>query len=118
MSELEDKLSAILGNPQLMQQIAAMAQSMGDHSPAAERVPEAPKRQEPPLPDPSLLQAIAGTLGQSGVDSDQAALLQALTPYVSTGRLNRLERAMRAAKLAGTASLFLNSGGLQLLTGR
>ena len=29
MNELEEKLNALLSNPQLMQQIASMAQSMG-----------------------------------------------------------------------------------------
>jgi hypothetical protein len=51
-------------------------------------------------------------------DSHQQALLKALRPYLGQDRLIRLERAMRAARLAGAASAFLNAGGLNLLSGR
>lgn len=118
MSELEEKLNALMSNPQLMQQIAAMAQTMGgpqQETPQTSR--ETPKQSLPEL-DPRLLQMLSQTAGQSGVDSNQTALLQALSPYISSSRIQKLERAMRAARLAGTASLFLNSGGLKLLSGR
>ena len=57
-------------------------------------------------------------MGQSGIDSNQKTLLRALSPYLSAYRMQKLERAMQAAKLAGAASGFLNAGGLQMLTGR
>ena len=112
MSQLEERLNSLLSNPQLMQQIASMAQAM-------EAAPqEAP--QSPPAPgfDPNLLQAVAQTLGQTGIDQNQKTLLQALSPYLSPCRVSKLERAMQAARLAGAASAFLNAGGLQMLTGR
>lgn len=118
MSELEEKLSALMSNPQLMQQIAAMAQSMGNHQQAPEPQQEPQGNQGAQFPDPGLLQMLSKTVSQSGIDGNQTALLQALSPYVSSNRLQKLERAMRAARLAGTASLFLNSGGLHLLSGR
>jgi len=116
MSELEEKLNALMSNPQLMQQIAAMAQSMGSAQPDPEPADAPP--QGLPIPDPRLMQFLSQAAGQSAVDSNQKALLQALAPYLSANRVQKLERAMRAAKLAGTASFFLNSGGLQMLTGR
>ena len=112
MSELEEKLGAILSNPQLMQQIASMAQAMGQTS---ERSFQQQTPPPPSLPDPGMLQGIAGMLQKSGVDSDQQALLSALAPYLSPGRIGKLERAMRAARMAGFASVFLKSGGLNLL---
>lgn len=116
MSELEEKLSALMSNPQLMQQITAMAQSMG-------KSPQQPEPAEQPvsgpsLPDSRLLHLLSQTTGHAAADGNQQALLQALSPYLSTNRMQKLERAMRAARLAGTASAFLNSGGLQLLSGR
>ena len=119
MSEMEEKISAMLSNPQLMQQIMSIAQSMGTESKASP--PEAQNQTQPsPLPhfDPALLQAISQTVGRSSVDHNQMELLRALTPYLSTARVQKLERAMRAVKMAGAASLFLNSGGMQMLTGR
>lgn len=114
MSEMEERLNAILSNPQLMQQIASMAQTMGS-KPA-----EGQEQQAAPSPgfDPKLLQTMARTIGQTGIDSNQQTLLHALSPYLSSYRVSKLERAMQAARLAGAASAFLNAGGLQMLTGR
>ena len=115
MSEMEEKLNALLSNPQLMQQIASMAQVMGSQA------PQQPPEQTPsamPALDPRLLQTVAQTMGQTGIDSNQKSLLHALSPYLSTNRVQKLERAMQAARLAGAASAFLNAGGLQMLTGR
>lgn len=121
MSEMEEKLGAILSNPQLMQQIMSMAQAMGGGQTSQKAEPA--KQPEPapaPLPnlDPRMLQSLAGIAQQGGVDQNQQALLRALSPYLSRDRVTKLERAMRAARMAGAASAFLNSGGLQLLTGR
>ena len=111
MSEMEERLSALLGNPQLMEQIASMAQAMN----AQEQQPETTAQ---PALDPRLIQALTKTMGSTGIDSNQSALLHALGPYLCSHRIQKLERAMRAARLAGAASAFLNSGGLQLITGR
>ncbi|MBR2889664.1 MAG: hypothetical protein IKC09_05250 [Oscillospiraceae bacterium] len=112
---LEEKLGAVLSNPQLMQQIMTMAQSMGTQTQAP--VQEA---SPPGLPefDPGLLRTLSGVMGQTGVDRNQKALLQALNPYLGKDRLNRLERAMRAAKLARVASAFLGQSGFLSMSGR
>ena len=116
MENLEDKLSSVLNNPQLMQQIMAMANSIGQSSPP-------PPKQDPPpvsLPDidPGLISQLANLGSGSAVDNDQRALLNALCPYISRDRVNRLERAMRAAKLASFASGFLSQSGLLQGIGR
>lgn len=124
MSEMEEKLGAILNNPQMMQQIMAMAQALGGGQPQTE---EPPKQQKPadapaagtlPNLDPKILQSLAGMANQRNIDQNQQALLRALSPYLSRDRISKLERAMQAARMAGAASMFINSGGLQLLTGR
>ena len=118
MSELEEKLSSLLSNPQLMQQIASMAQAMGGFSQESPPEPAPAPQPPPPVLDPKLMQFIASAGIQSGIDGNQHALLQALSPYLSGSRVQKLERAMRAAKMAGAASVFLSNGGLQLLSGR
>lgn len=116
MSEMEEKLGSILSNPQLMQQIMSMAQAMNQ---ASEAKPEQPPEPVPPaLPDFSMMQKLAGMNRQTGIDQNQQALLRALSPYISRERSAKLEKAMRAAKMARLASAFLNAGGLQMLTGR
>ena len=118
MSQMEERLNAILSNPQLMQQIASIAQNMGNQG--NDQAPE--QKEEPAMHssafDPKLLQTMAQTMGQMGIDNDQQALLQALRPFLSHYRVQKLERAMQAARLAGAASSFLSAGGLQMLTGR
>ena len=104
MDGMEEKLGAILGNPQMMQQIMALAQSMGSQSPT----PEPPTRQDGP--DPAMMQKMMSAIQSSGVDAHQRALLSALDPYLTRDRISRLERAMRAAKLAGLATAFLGGG--------
>ena len=104
MEGLEEKLGSILGNPQMMQQIMALAQSMGTQAPPPEPKPQ------PPSPDPAMDQRVMTALQNSGVDPHQQALLSALDPYLTRDRISRLERAMRAAKLAGMASAFLGGG--------
>ena len=104
MDGMEEKLGAILGNPQMMQQIMALAQSMGSQSPP----PEPPPKQDGT--DPAMMQKMMTAFQASGVDAHQRALLSALNPYLTRDRISRLERAMRAAKLAGMASAFLGGG--------
>lgn len=119
MNELEDKFSAILNNPQMMQQIMALAQNItNSQSEAGPQLHDAPASPHLPDIDTKLIQKLTGMLKQGGIDRNQTALLSALSPYLGQDRIHRLERAMHAAKIAAAASTFLGSGGLQLLGGR
>lgn len=107
MGELEDKLSAVMANPQLMQQIMSMAQSFAP----PQTPPPSPEQPPPPAPPPGLdlsaMQKLGALAGQSGVDKNQQQLLRALSPYLCGERIAKLEKAMRAAKLAQLATGFL-----------
>lgn len=123
MSEMEEKLGQILSNPQMMQQIMSLAQAMSASQPQKQEPTPPPQPLQPTVPaipniDPNLLRSLSSMTRQGGIDQNQQALLKALSPYLSQSRVNKLERAMRAAKMAGLASAFLNSGGLQMLSGR
>lgn len=117
MSELEEKLGTILSNPQLMQQISAMAQALGQ-APQEPPAPPPVAPQSPALPDPAMLQKVSGMLQAGRVDQEQQELLHALSPFLSQSRIGKLERAMRAAKMAGFASALLKSGGMNIFGGR
>ena len=117
MSELEEKLGTILSNPQLMQQISAVAQALGQ-APPEPPAPPPVAPQSPALPDPAMLQKLSGMLQAGRVDQEQQELLHALSPFLSQSRIGKLERAMRAAKMAGFASALLKSGGMNIFGGR
>lgn len=110
MDDFESKLGQILGNPEMMGKIMSMAQSFGSQ----EAPPQPPPPQEDGLPefDFATIQKLTGLMGKAGVDSQQKALLAALSPYISRNRIQKLEKAMRAAKLAGVATTFLGSNPL------
>ena len=110
MSELEEKLGALLSNPQLMQQISSLVQAMGQPSQPAPSPPPIPEP-SPPEPDFSQLQGLASLLQSNRTDANQQALLRALSPYLSPWRVGKLERAMRASKMAGLASVLLRGDG-------
>lgn len=112
MSELEEKLGALLSNPQLMQQISSLVQAMGQPSQPAPSAPPMPEPSpQPPEPDFSQLQGLASLLQNNRTDANQKALLRALSPYLSPWRVGKLERAMRASKMAGLASVLLRGDG-------
>lgn len=106
MDGLEEKLNSILNDPKMMQQLMSMAQSLGANA-----------NQDPPGPpskpeiDPAMLQQFVGLARQSGIDEQQQALLKALCPYLSRDRITKLEKAMRAAKMARIASVALGNRG-------
>ena len=124
MSELEERLNALLSNPQLMQQIMSMAQAMGANSSNDAPPQPQPSAPKPPAPgpsfpiDPMTLQKLSGFADQGAINKEQQALLKALSPFLQKDRLGKLERAMRAAKLARFASSALGQNGLMSLLGR
>lgn len=117
MDEMEEKLGSILNNPQMMQQIMSMAQSMGgQNGPKAEGT----VKQEAGFPefDLATIQKISGLAQKSSIDKREQALLRALGAYLSKERIGKLEKAMRAAKIAKVASSALSQRGMISHTGR
>ena len=109
MSEMEDKLNSLLSNPQLMQQIMSMAQNMSSSTPTQEKA----SQEHIPDLDMNLIRQFSGLAQQGTIDQNQQSLLKALSPYLSPGRIGKLEKAMRAARMAQFATVFLNSSQFQ-----
>lgn len=108
MNDLEQKLNEVISNPQMMQQLMAIAQSLGNNDPqqpAAAATPVSASIE----PDLGMIQKVAGMASSTSVDPNQRALLRALSPYISRDRVGKLEKAMRAAKMAAFASSLLQS---------
>ncbi len=121
MDDMQNQMNAILGNPDMMQKIMSMAQSLSAESPSEQEVkPQKPESPGFPIPDIdlSMVQQLSGLAGRSNIDNNQRTLLKALAPYLTSERITKLEKAMRAAKMANLASAFLGKNGLQFSTGR
>ena len=119
MDDMEQKINSILANPEMMSQLMAMAQSLS--APQEPPPPEAPssKPSQPPSGiDINMMQKVAGIAQRTGIDRNQQQLLRALSPYLCKERIIKLEKAMRAAKIAGLATSFLGSGSSLLTPGR
>ena len=109
MEDLQAQMNAILSDPGAMEKIMAMAQSLGQ--PQQETPPVQEAAATPDI-DIGMIQKLAGFAGQSGIDPHQRNLLQALSPYLSGQRVMKLEKAMRAAKMAKMASSVLGQGAI------
>ena len=117
MDELEEKLGAILSDPKAMEQIYSMAQALGQSAPEQSQN-ESARESFSGLGgiDPGMLKTISGIASQGQIPSQEHNLLCALRPYLAPRRIEKLEKAMRAAKMASVASAFL--GNSQNQTGR
>lgn len=117
MDGLEEKLGAVLNNPQMMQQIMTMAQTLNSQTAKEDAPAEAPPAPSPEI-DFAALQKLTNFARQGNIDKDQKELLKALSPFLSKERIFKLEKAMRAAKMAKFASAALWQGGFLSQSGR
>lgn len=130
MEGMEEKLGAILSNPEMMNTIMSMAKALGQTPPPE---PQPPSRQDPPqkqsAPPPKtppsfgrneleMISKISALSQQTGLDKQEQALIKALHPYLSRDRLSKLEKAMHAAKMARFATFALDRSGGPLKIGR
>lgn len=124
MDGMQSQMNAILNNPDMMQKIMEMANALK----TTEEKASPPQMENPqqndaigfsmPDIDFSTLQKISGIIGKTNIDQNQRSLLSALRPYLSSERIIKLEKAMRAAKLANLASGFLGNEHFQFNIGR
>lgn len=130
MSEFEDKLQSILGNPEAMNQIMSIAQSITGNSqnsedPAPTEEPGPPASAEQtageqaagdPLSflgnlDPRLIQVGMRLLSEYNNTGDdrKTALLTALRPFVKQERYAKVDKAIQIAKLSRVIRVALDA---------
>lgn len=115
MSEFDDKLGAILGNPDAMSQIMALAQSLGGSTSSSEQPAPAPPPPAVSTPvtsapdlssllgslDPQTIQTGMQLLSEFSHGEDQrTALLLALKPFLKEDRCAKIDRAVQIAQLS------------------
>ena len=128
MSDVEDKLNGILSNPDAMAQIASLAQSLNLGGETAQSAPP------PPAPasgsgsggmlgglgdllgqlDPGMIQKLlplVGELSGGGGNDERLQLLYALRPFLKPERRDKVERAVKAARLIHVGKKLLSAMG-------
>lgn len=108
MAQFEEKLGAILNDPQTMSRILSIAQSLDGGKSEAEQDPVVEPATEPAETagpgldvDPRLMAAGMQALSAwQGPDDSRTALLQSLRPFVGPERCGKLDKAVRITKLS------------------
>lgn len=111
---LEDKLNALLNDPQSMAQLLSMAQSLGLSPPEAAPAGEPPPA-PPPVPpmDEGMLRSVMQLMQEAQhTDARQEALLCALKPFLRPERRAALDRASELARISRLAGAALKGGAL------
>lgn len=123
MAEFDDTLNALLSNPESMSQIMNLAQSL---SGGASTTPPPPSPAPPPPAtangglgalasglDPQLLMRLLPLVQELGSESNTQSrqLLYALRPYLRTERQEKVDRALRLARMIHLGKTFLADWG-------
>lgn len=125
MGELDEKLNAILGNPEAMGQIMALANSLGGSGGGNKEEKEQEPVQSCPGGqdsselfsafgeiDPRMLQMGMKVLREYREGEDKkTALICALRPFVREERWETLDRAIRIAKLSRVIRVVIDAMG-------
>ena len=124
MSELDEKLNALLSDPNSMAQVMQLAQQLsgtfgGASQPASASPPPPPPPQQPPQPsfdtsflgglDPKLIGRFLPLIQEyTQSNSNTTQLLYALRPFLKAEKQNKIERAAKLARLIHLGKKFLS----------
>ena len=136
MADFEEKLNAILSSPESMQQVAQLAQMLASQNEAAQ-TPRQSALQPPPSPSPAAGAAQGGGMDFSALSSllggidmgtisrflpllqemnssrndERTALLHALKPFLRPERQEKVDTALRLARLFHVGKAFFKGFG-------
>lgn len=124
MSELEDKINGILGDPAQMEKIAGLAKSLMGGSDSGSDTAEKAKSAGGGLDslmqslggdsaiDPAMLARLSRAFSSgAGEKKQERALLEAMKPYLSEKRRSKMDKAIKLARLASIARIAMGEMG-------
>ena len=122
MEGFEEKLGQLLSNPDAMQQIMSLAQSLGGTQSPPPSSPAPPPNTAPPevlgTNPEQLMRTVMQLTGKAKADPRQMALLQAIKPFLTAERAQTIDRAVRVAQISRMAGAALEQLGLPSQSGR
>lgn len=106
MEDIGERLNSVLNDPEQMKNIMNMAMSfMGSNSDAVEVEEEI--IEAPSLLNGSMMAKLGSFMLKDSGSNDKKAMLEAMKPYLSEKRRNKVDRAMKLAKLSTLAMIVL-----------
>ena len=110
MSEIEEKINSILSNPEELEKITTIAQSiMGGAGAKGNGEGEFAGASPDALNldgfdfgslDPNMIASLGNLISKAGAGDEKHALLEAMKPYLSQKRRGKMEKAMQIARMA------------------
>ncbi len=104
MADMNEKVSALLSDPQSMEKIMAIAKSLGAGAPASLPAVQASATPAPPMADMALKLMPVMEAYTKSADDPKVKLLLALKPMVSAGKQKNIDDAVSMLRLTGVAS--------------
>ena len=109
MSELQDTINKIMSNPEAMRQVQSLGEKLGLSNTAPTPEPKPPVQSG----SPELMSAmtkLAPLMSAAKPNDETAALLNALKPFLSGEKLQRLQSAQKLISLIKIIPLIKDSG--------
>ena len=109
MSELQDTINQIMRDPEAMRQVQSLGEKLGlsGKSPAPPAPPSAPSGNAEMM---TALSKLAPLMSSAAPNDETTALLNALKPFLSGEKLQRLQSAGRLIRLVRMIPLLRESG--------
>lgn len=114
MSDFEERLNSILNDPAQMEKITSMAKSLMGGTETPQKRTESQQGKESSLfetLDPAMLGRLTKVMGGMNQHDEKRELLEAMKPYLSDRRREKLERAMKLAKMIHMAEIAFGTLG-------
>ena len=99
MDDLNAKLSGILSDPEAMKEIAALASSLGVDTSGVHKAPEQPKPAPSDSGALSMMTSLMPMLGSMSAEDDTTRLLDAIRPFLSEERRQKLDKAKKLIRI-------------------
>ncbi len=113
MSELQDTLNQIMSNPEAMRQVQSLGEQLGLSGSTPSPPPAAPAPPAVPGGNAEMMSALtklAPLMSTAAPNDETAALLNALKPFLSGEKLQRLQSAQRLIRVIRMIPLIKDSG--------
>ena len=106
MDDLSEKLSGILSDPEAMREIASLASQLGVDTSGVHTKPEPESQQNDDMT--AQLMGLMPMLGSLKQDDDTTRLLEAMRPFLSDERRQKLDKAKRLIRVMKLMPLLKN----------